>query len=116
MEYINFFLILLTLMLLSVTSYENFYGCSNPNLQEQSTENGNLCCPADIIGSSGSREKKWTIKNGRCCKELLTIDEYDKLKNGKGKEKLKKKYKNDKTIKDKDNKILFYCSDLVDAI
>jgi hypothetical protein len=82
MEYINFFLILLTLLLLSVTSYENFYGCSNPKLQQFSTENGNICCPASSSG------KQWEYINKKCCRNKLPESEYNKLS-----AKLKKKYK-----------------------
>ena len=81
MEYINICLILLTILLLCITSYENFSGCANnkQSIMIDSLTSG--CCPPDSLGN------KYTIENGLCCRNKITTSEFNKLEN-----KMKKKY------------------------
>jgi len=73
MEYINLFLILLTILLLSVSTYENFFICKN-NYQSITTDKGSVCCPPN--SSNGT----WDYVNGLCCRNKITEQNFNKIK------------------------------------
>lgn len=113
MEYINLFLILLTMLLLFVTSYEHFYQCKKKNYQaiiiEDTSSPGARpsaksakygCCPPN------NPKNVYSVVNGSCCRNKITKDVFDNLV--KKKDKKKDKYTKNK-IKEGTNE--FYCDD-----
>jgi hypothetical protein len=101
MEYINIFLILLTIMLLSITSYENFFDCSIQGYQQMSSSQ-DVCCPPNPTPYSSTNV--WIYNNNKCLRQCVNASE---AKDKKGN--LKKKYKD---YKQNGN---VYCSEIINA-
>jgi hypothetical protein len=98
MKYINFFLILLTILLLSITNYENFFVCANNQQSIKINSNKSGCCPTNSSGIT------YSIVNGLCCRNMKTESEFKKLKRNKN-----KKYKYYEAYKISDVNGTFYC-------
>lgn len=98
MEYINLFLILLTILLLSITNYENFFVCTNNQQAIKINSFKSGCCPPNSSGIT------YSIVNGSCCRNTKTESEFKKLKREKN-----KKYKNYEAYKLSGDSGIFYC-------
>jgi hypothetical protein len=120
MEYINLFLILLTMMLLSVTSYEHFFQCKkdwqriavddtqsvNGSSSAGSSSSANsvkyTCCPND----NKKLEIKYEYVAGTCCKNKISKVDWELTQQKTNKDKKQQKlYSKHQPL----NKTQFYC-------
>lgn len=114
MEYINLFLILLTMLLLSVTSYEHFYQCKKKNfkaiiIEDTSSPGASSSAKSVKYGCCPSNNPKnvYSIVNGLCCRNKITKNVFDNLDKKKDIKKINNYTKN--KIKEGTNE--FYCDD-----